>query len=149
MLEGSSGEPPAQSNFNEHIAQSCVQLSFEYLQIYPFTISADCLKKFVSFYTFLLHGFRQQQDAAKAFWRLSKPKPSSLSLSQHITCSVLWIIWRTLLESLWYIIVCLLLGSPKLNFWFDQSLLQLIQCHVVLLTNFSPRYSMPSPLHKI
>lgn len=71
---------------------SWVLNTFKYID---FTTSADLLKQFVSLiYTFLLQGFRQQQDAAKAFWRVNKPKPSSLCLSQRITCSVLWFIWR-------------------------------------------------------
>lgn len=89
MLEGTSREhqvkfKAASTSILLRVVCSWVLNTFKYID---FTASADLLHEFVSLtYTFLLHGFRQQQDAAKAFWRLNKPKPSSLSTPCALSC---------------------------------------------------------------
>lgn len=124
---------------------SWVLNTFKYIN---FTTSADHLKEFVSLiYTFLLHGFRQQQDSAKAFWRVNKPKHSSLS-SHALSCGSS----GELSAGITLVYQCLsCTGEPKIGLlvWSVGVAAHSVS-HCAADKLLLPEVSlMPSPLHKI
>lgn len=94
MLGRTSGEhqvePPAQSSSDEHIAQDCVKLSFEYFQIYRFynlcrPLERVCLLPTLSCYM-IVDSSKMLPKLSEGWTNLNSVFSASLSASHVLSC---------------------------------------------------------------